>query len=49
MFLLFKPRFSKRGRIDILELQIKSKKKVLGVYFSNFETYTKYPILGVKG
>ena len=28
--------------LDIFELQAKSKKKVVGVYTSNFKTYTKY-------
>ena len=28
--------------LHVLELQTKSKKKVLGVYVSNFETYTRY-------
>ena len=28
---------------DILELQMKSKKKSQGVYIGNFENYTRYP------
>ena len=28
--------------LDILELQMMSKKMVLGVFISNFETYTRY-------
>ena len=28
--------------LDIPELQMKSKKKVLGVFISNFENYTRY-------
>ena len=28
--------------LDILELQKKSKKKILGVYIGNFETYSRY-------
>ena len=28
--------------LDILELQMKSKKKVFGIYIGNYETYTRY-------
>ena len=28
--------------LDIFELQMKSKKKVLSTYIGNFETYTRY-------
>ena len=28
--------------LDTLELQMKSKKKVFGIFISNFETYTRY-------
>ena len=28
--------------LDILEFQITSKKKVLGIFISNFETYNRY-------
>ena len=29
--------------LEILELQMKSKKKSQGVYIGNFENYTRYP------
>ena len=32
--------------LDILELQ--AKKKVLGIYIGNFETYTRYSRVAVK-
>ena len=28
--------------LDIFEFQMKSKKKVLGIYIGNFEAYTRY-------
>ena len=33
--------------LDFLELQMKSKKRVLGVYISNLKTYTRY--YGLRG